>query len=435
MRDRFNGCHTTTDGHALSAYERAVSSLASHRPDVATALDEATTQSPDFIAAHALRGFAYLTLGRAEVVPQAEGSLAAARLACEVHHDVTPMEAALVSALAVAVEGRFLDAADRLECHLVAEPCDFLPLKLAHALRFMAGDAQGMLLATSSVVAKWNRHENGAGYVFGCHAFGLEEAGRYTEAQRFAEEALALAPDDAWGLHALSHIDEMNGRLTEGIARLESNRPVWTRCNNFKHHMAWHLALLHLEAGDVGRALRLYDTEIRPRPTDDYRDVANAASMLWRLRLFGIAVGDRWSELAEFARQRATDTTLMFASLHHMLSLAASGDQVGMARVIEVWEHHAATGIGDQAWVAAEVGLNMARAIAGQTQGLDFARLARRLPRLGGSFAQRDVFLQTLASAADKDGDRCSVEAILRLRHDVRGYDRFAERINYCHVA
>lgn len=435
MRDRFNGCHTATDSGALAAYERAVSSLAGHRPDVATALDEATTQAPDFIAAHALRGFGYLTMGRAELVPEAESSLAAVRLACELNHDVTPMEAALASALAVAVEGRFLDAADRLECHLVAEPRDFLSLKLAHALRFMAGDAQGMLVATSSVVAKWDRHEDGAGYVFGCHAFGLEEAGRYTEAERFAEEALALAPDDAWGLHALSHIDEMNGRLSEGIARLEAGRTVWTRCNNFKHHMAWHLAFLHLEAGDVGRALELYDAEIRPLPTDDYRDVANAASMLWRLRLSGIAVGDRWSELAELAHRRAADTTLMFASLHHMLSLAASGDHFGLARVLEAWEHHAATGVGDQAWVASEVGLNMARAIAGQTQGLEFARLAHRLPRLGGSFAQRDVFLQILVAAAEKDGDRRSVDAILRLRHDVRGHDRFAKRISYCHVA
>lgn len=433
--DRFNGCHSITDNGALAAYERAVAALAGHRPDLATALDEATAQDPEFIAAHALRGFASLTAARAELVPQAEDALAAARLACQCHQNTTAMEVALVAALAIAVEGRFLDAADRLECHLVAEPHDFLSLKLAHALRFMAGDAEGMLLATSSVVEKWDQNQDGSGFVFGCHAFGLEEAGRYAEAERFAEQALALAPDDAWGLHALSHVDEMNGRLSEGIGRLEAGRPVWTRCNNFKHHMAWHLALLHLEAGDVGRVLALYDTEIRPRPTDDYRDVANATSMLWRLRLSGIAVGDRWNELAQLGRQRASETTLMFAGLHHMLSLAAAGDRISLAKALESWEDHAVKGLGDQAWVAAEVGLDMARVIAGRTQGIDLALLARRLPRLGGSAAQRDVFLQTLAVFAENDGNRRGVEAIIRLRKEHRRVDAFERQIGHHLVA
>src|SRR5215207_6079809 len=51
--------------------------------------------------------------------------------------------------------------------------------------------------------------------------------------------------------------------------------------------MAWHLALFHLETGDHDRVLAIYDTQVRPHPTDDFRDVANAVSLLWRFEQEG----------------------------------------------------------------------------------------------------------------------------------------------------
>jgi tetratricopeptide (TPR) repeat protein len=428
MRDGFNGQHGIDDAKAVAAFERAVAALAAHRP-AGAALDEATAQAPDFVAAHALRGFANLTLGRAEVIPVATAAAESARAAAGRRATLTPAEAVLIEALDRALAGRFLDAASCLEARLAREPRNFLLLKLAHALRFMAGDARGMLAATSAVVGYWRPDDAAAGYVFGCHAFALEEAGRYAEAERYGDAAVSLAPDDAWGLHALSHVDEMNRRLSTGIDRLERSRAVWSRCNNFQFHLSWHLALLHLEAGAPDRALALYDAEVRPQPTDDYRDVANAASLLWRLRLSGIAVGDRWAALAELARRRAAETTLMFASLHHMLTLAAAGESVALDAALAAWEAHARTGQGDQAVVAARVGLDLARVIAGRPAGLDLAAIAREVPRLGGSRAQQDVFVQTLARAAEAAGDRRSLDAILLLRRRLRGEDVFSARL------
>ena len=427
MQDRYNGRHGTDDTHAIAAFERAIAALAGHRPSAGAALDEAIARAPDFVSAHALKGFALLTMGRAELLPGAEAALAQARSAARRHGALTGSEAVLVDALAVAVAGRFRDAAARLEARLREEPLNFLLLKLAHALRFMAGDTPGMLAATSSVIEAWRSDEDASGYVFGCHAFALEEAGRYAEAERFGEVAIALAPDDAWGLHALSHVDEMNHRLATGIRRLESSRDVWSRCNNFQFHMAWHLALMCLEAGDAERALALYDADIRPQPTDDYRDVANAASLLWRLRLAGVAVGNRWEALAELARRRAAETTLMFASLHHMLALAATGDRAALGAALAAWETHASTGSGDQAAVASSVGLDLARIVAGRRA--DFAGVMSRLPAIGGSAAQRDVFVQTLAHAARAAGDSQAVQSILAMRRRHRAEDAFARRM------
>lgn len=431
MDDMFQGSHSTTDANAVASFEKAVAALAAHRPEASVALEAALSHDPTMIAAHSLRGFAALSLGRAELHVVAANAAKSARRALTERSAPTLAEDALVRALDVAIEGRFLSAAAVLESQLLEEPLNFLLLKLAHALRFMAGDAQGMLAATTSVLPYWRTDAGGAGYVYGCHAFALEEAGQYRAAERYGNLALDVAPDDAWGLHAISHVDEMQGRVGDGIARLEQKRPIWTRCNNFQFHMAWHLALLHLEAGDGDRALEIYDDEVRPRSTDDYRDVANAASLLWRLRLAGVATGGRWEELVEIGRRRSDDTTLMFASLHYLLALSAAGERTAARATLSSWQLKAASGAGDQVRTALHVGLELAEIIVGDERArTDYADVARRLPALGGSNAQRDVFVQTLAARACEAKDWQALDEILRIRGQLRWHDSFGRRMS-----
>jgi tetratricopeptide (TPR) repeat protein len=430
MHDRFQGSHSTEDAAAVAAFERAVAAVAAHRPLAGPALDEAVAHDPAFVAAHALKGFAALMLGRAELLGPAADAARAARAALGQRAGPTRAEDALVRALEAAVAGRFLAAAVVLEARLRFEPLNFLLLKLSHALRFMAGDAPGMLAATAAVLPEWRPDAGGAGYVYGCHAFALEEAGQFRAAERFGDLALALAPDDAWGLHAVSHVDEMEGRVSEGIARLEGTRSLWSRCNNFQFHMAWHLALLHLEAGEGETALHIYDDEIRPQPTDDYRDVANAASLLWRLKLAGIGVAGRWDELIEIGKRRTHDTTLVFASLHYLLALSAAGERSAARATLEAWRDTVAQGAGDQARTAGDVGLDLARVIVGEDgRRPDYAGIARRLPAIGGSNAQRDVFLQTLAHRARDAEDWRALGDILAVRRQQRWADTFERRM------
>lgn len=431
MDDMFQGSHSTTDANAVASFEKAVAALAAHRPDASVALEAALSHDPAMIAAHALRGFAALSLGRAELHGVATNAAKSARRALTERSAPTLAEDALVRALDVAIDGRFLSAAAVLESQLLNEPLNFLLLKLAHGLRFMAGDAQGMLDATTTVLPYWRADAGGAGYVYGCHAFALEEAGHYRAAERYGNLALDVAPDDAWGLHAISHVDEMQGRVGVGIARLEQRRAVWTRCNNFQFHMAWHLALLHLEAGDGDKALDIYDDEVRPRSTDDYRDVANAASLLWRLRLAGVRTGGRWEELVEIGRRRSNDTTLMFASLHYLLALAAGGERVAARATLDSWRKSAACGVGDQARTALDVGLELGEIILGEgRRRIDYADVARKLPALGGSNAQRDVFLQTLAERACEAEDWKALDDVLSIRRQLRWHDSFGRRMN-----
>jgi hypothetical protein len=294
----------------------------------------------------------------------------------------------------------------------------------------MIGDAPGMLAVGARVLDRWTRRTPGYGFLLGCHAFALEELGHYDAAERFGRRAVEIEPQDAWGLHAVAHVHEMRGRTAEGIAWIEGARPVWTACNNFSFHMAWHLALFRLEAADHDEVLRLYDAEVRPAATDDFRDVANAVSLLWRLEQEGVAVGGRWDELKAVAARRRRDMTLTFAALHNLLALVAAGETESAFELLRAMEAAAANGAGDQAETMDAVGAELAAAILDLSLNRaprgDVAALAGRLPRIGGSHAQRDVFVRVLAEFAARRGDRAALERILAARRRLKRDDRFA---------
>jgi tetratricopeptide (TPR) repeat protein len=430
-KDRFAGEHGG-DGAGIAAHERAVAAVLAHRPEGGAALAEALAADPAMVAAHALKGFGQVLLGRCETVEASSHALSAARNAAEVRGSATEHEQALVDALGLASSGAMLAAAARLEARLHDAPHDLLAFKIAHALRFMSGDQDGMLQASTAVLDGWSPDVAGFGFVLGCHAFGLEEAGRYGEAEECGREAVRREPGDAWGLHAVSHVHEMQNRAGDGIVWLEEQRPAWSRCNNFAFHVAWHLALFHVEQGRPDKALSVYDAEIRPAPTDDYRDMANAVSLLWRLRQEGVDGGGRWQELAAIAGRRRDDQTLVFASLHYLLALVAAGRLSAAADLVLSMESSAMHAAGpDQSGVASRVGADLARVIAGLrgTSPVRLQQILARLPEIGGSNAQRDVFVRAIGLAAAEAGDREAVEAVRTARRTLKAEDRFSRML------
>jgi hypothetical protein len=116
----------------------------------------------------------------------------------------------------------------------------------------------------------------------------------------------------------------MRAEPDAGIALIESHYAAWGQSNNFRYHVWWHKALLHLDRGELDVALTLYDAQIRADRSDDYRDIANATSLLMRLELEGVAVGARWDELAQLSENRVEDGCLVFADLHYMLARSAT---------------------------------------------------------------------------------------------------------------
>lgn len=430
-RDAYDLITSTASNEAQRAFESAVFGIASHRPSTGAALQATLAADPDHVAGHVLKGFANLILARSELEPVATTTLADARVSLARKLGGTSDERILVKALEAASEGSFSRAADVLDHGFEDRPATLLPFKLSHALRFMAGDTAAMLQASTRAVNGLDSSSAAAGFVLGCHAFALEEHGRYSEALATGQRAVALQPDDSWGLHAVSHVFEMRGDTEQGVDWLERGRKAWSRCNNFSFHMAWHLGLLHLERGDHDRVLEIYDDEVRPQQTDDFRDMANAVSLLWRMEQSGVHVGDRWRDVSEIAYRRRTDTTLVFAALHNLAAMVAVGERDGVAELVAQIDAKA-LGMDDQARVAAEIGVPMARVLAGLDAPADrqmIDRMVANLAKIGGSNAQRDFFVLALAKAVGAGGDNAAVSRIGQIRQRLKADDQLFKSI------
>ena len=425
---------TLSGADALAAWNAAVEGQLAHAADTPRHLARALDLDPHFALGHAARGLMLLTLARADMEPAIEAALAAARAALA-QRPASPRETVFVAALSDwAEQSAPRRAAQRLEASLLTRPNDAVALKFAHAIRFMLGDRAAMLASLARAAPAYDDRHPLAGYVRGCLAFALEEQGEFAAAERAGRAAVALAPRDVRGRHAVAHVLEMTGRAAEGVAFL-TDRACVAHANNLRFHVFWHLALFHLERGDAAAALRLYDEDIRAEKTDDFRDIANGASLLARLEFSGVKVGERWAELAAAARGRAQDGALIFADLHYLLALLGDGDETtGAALAARLAVDARAAPSSERRRAAASGALAAAGLLAFRRR--NYAEAARLLGRaradllsIGGSNAQRDVFEQAWIESLIRSGDHAAAAQALSRRLATRGsQNRWAAR-------
>lgn len=410
------------------AWDRLTECVLSHDKTTPQAIAAIAELTPDDAKLHAAKGLFALQLGRAELVGIAKAALDAARGGTGRSE---PAAQAYEAALSQWLLGNPQGAAQCLDRHLRLYPEDALAVKLGQAIRFMIGDIKGMRISLEAILPAYHEANAFRGYILGCHAFTLEESGDYAMAEQQGMLATLLAPRDAWGRHAVAHVHEMTGRAEAGRRWLMAGREDWRHCNNFAYHMWWHLALFELELGHHSKVLAIYDDMMRAEATDDYRDIANATSLLMRLELDGIDVGERWRELSQIAARRVDDHCVVFADLHYLLALSATHDEGAgklIASLTEIARHE-----GETANTARLIGIAMAKGIEAFARG-DYARTVSSLEpirhdwqRLGGSHAQRDIFQQILIEASLRAGSLQLANTLLRERLAARqGRNRFA---------
>jgi len=207
-----------------------------------------------------------------------------------------------------------------------------------------------------------------------------------------------LNPDDIWAAHAVTHVYQMLSRFSDGTNWLESLLPRWGSANNFLFHMHWHHALCRLGRREYEAALAIYDDNLATALDDDfYLDVCNAASLLWRLELRGVDVGERWARLNACSTPRVTDRELLFSTLHYLMTPARLGDERTLEVARETFKRWAAEDT-TQGALCRRVGLPLAEAIIelgrGQreTAASILAEVEADIPLIGGSHAQRELF-------------------------------------------
>lgn len=416
-------------GESVAHWNAMTRAFLAHSAATPQHLGAVLSAEPEFAMAHAAKGLFSVMMGRRELMPVAKDALAEAeRLGSRVLR-----ENLWIRALREWLEGRPSGAIAAMEEALRHNPRDTLSAKVGHAIRFILGDAKGMRASIEQILPAHDENHPLRGYLLGCHAFALEETGDYAAAEAAGREGLVFSPDDAWGLHAVAHVYDMTAAPGEGIALIENNRSAWDHCNNFRYHVWWHKALLHLDRGETDVALSLYDQKIREDKTDDYRDIANATSLLMRLELEGMDVGDRWTELADFSENRTQDGCLVFADLHYMLALGAAGRQeaagdMALRFTIDAKKQGEMPARVADPGIAAITGLHSFAEARWDTAFMNLAAARPAMQTIGGSHAQRDVFERMTIDAGIRAGFYSQTEEILAARIAQRAghQDRFA---------
>ncbi|WP_345793827.1 tetratricopeptide repeat protein [Thauera sp. JM12B12] len=284
--------------------------------------------------------------------------------------------------------------------------------------------ARACLLAASRLPA-WSRAMAGHHAVLGMHAFGLEECGDYVRAEAQGRAGVELEPRDGWAQHAVAHVMEMQGRERDGIAWMRADPAAWSTDSFFRVHNWWHLALYHLELGEIDEVLALYDGPIRGERSTVILDLIDASAMLWRLHLRGIDVGSRWQRLAEDWAPFAAAGNYAFNDVHATMAFVGAGRLDLVDTVLEA-QRAAMQGDGDNAAFTREVGQPLTRAIRafGEGHHAETVRLIRDVReiahRFGGSHAQRSVLDLTLIEAALRDGQQALAVALCNERVDTR---------------
>jgi hypothetical protein len=285
-------------------------------------------------------------------------------------------------------------------------PADLCAIKWGQYHAFNLGDQAALLrLGQRAAIV----HEE-TPYAHGMIAFALEQNHRLREAEEEGLRAAEIAIDDAWAHHAVAHVLETEGRAKEGARWLDHCAHTWEKKGVFiRDHNWWHAALFQLALGQETEALKIFDKRLWGAWPEFPQEQIGAVSMLWRLELRGLDVGERWKPVVEQARRRAGEHYFPFHDLHYLYALARAGNDGEAGAFLTSLKSKAENASGDAAFVWGEVCAPAAEAIVAFASGdrafaaVRLAPVLSNLHRVGGSHAQRHVFTETYEACVGID--------------------------------
>jgi len=407
---------STTRAASADAYDRALALFNGFRLDPMAVLEQVLAEDPGFVSGRLMHAGLILGTYDGLLLGMARESLAAAE-ACAAHANAR--EHSLLAAFRPWAEGDLRRGQALLERHVIDHPRDLFALQLSHLGDLVLGQSEMLRDRIGRALVHWSAADAGYGYVLGMHAFGLEECNEYARAEAAGRRAVELHPGDAWAVHAVAHVCEMQGRVADGLAWLSATQPDWAEDNGLAVHNHWHMALMHLARGDEAGALALYDATVTPGAESLAIDLIDASALLWRLQLRDVDVGSRWVHLAALWRAHAAWGVLAFNDLHAVIAMAGSGDDDGAAEGVAVV---AAAARANDAPGWRLVALPACEAVQAFAAGRYVQCAQKLLPvlayshLLGGSHAQRDLLRLTAIEAARRAGDHALVRALSEQR-------------------
>lgn len=391
------------NANSLAIYDLALDEALALRGDPVATIDSALDADPGFAMGHCFRAQMHLLSMERPLLGDAARDI---ELAQALSGRANTRERGHIAAARAWLDGDLEGAVERWEEVLIDYPRDLLALSAAHMTDFYLGDSVQLRDRTARALRAWDQDTPGYGYVLGMYSFGLEEAGDYGHAEEVGRQAVEINPTDVYAIHSVTHVMEMQARQRDGIAWMSEREKDWVPANNFVIHLWWHLALYHLDLGEIDQVLAIYDDGIRNKSSEISLEELDAAAMLWRLSLMGIDVSDRWGELADKWEPHAEDTHYAFNDMHAMMTFAGDHRDMAAASLLGAAASYVTERGGTNAMMTRDVGLPVCRAFLAFGRG-DYDTTVDLLAPIhvrrfvfGGSYAQRDVITLTLIEAA-----------------------------------
>jgi len=417
--DRYGLPVSTKSDVATAAYVAGADCVLAAVAGAGEHLEQAIAADPEFALAH-------IALARARFleadVRSARDSAARAR---ELAGRATARESSHVNAIALAIEGRPVDALAATRGHLIEFPRDAMVLAPATGVFGLVGFSgrQDREPELYGLLRNLATHYGDDWWFNSVLAFAACECGYLNEARKLIEKSLATNPRSAHGAHIRTHVHYETGEMAEALEFLDGWMPSYDRRGLLHCHLSWHVALCALALGRLDRAWSVYRADVRPGGAwgPPINVATDASSFLWRCELAGQSrQADAWCEVREYTQGCFPKAGLAFIDVHAALTCIADGDGAAFDRLLnEIRER-----LGANKYAAGGVVLLLAKGFTAYAEGdwaAAIALLEQALPetvRIGGSRAQRDLVEGTLLAAYLQAGRPADAGALVARRID-----------------
>ncbi|XP_077990706.1 tetratricopeptide repeat protein 38-like [Glandiceps talaboti] len=409
---------STTSNEAAKMYDAVVTQYMSGYTDesvggIKTCMDKMLEADPNFVLGYAAK-YGATVIGRdasiwnnRELKTNIENMVTLAE-----NSKISTVEQLHVDAVKLWSIGKTNDACDKWQEILLNCPTDILAFRCAFMSHFLLGQSIQLRDVMAQVLPQWKSSMSPKMYSHarGLYAFGLVETHFYDEAEKEARKTLELNSRDAWAVHTVSHVKEMQCRPDDGIEFID-NKVDDIKGSPLQGHVYWHKALYYFEKGDYESTLSLYDEKLcHLIESDMLLNITDAAALFCRLELEGVNVGDRWHKVYDACIPHLETHSQAFNDIHFLM--AAHGAQhsdvadklIQSIKTLVSDSDRSNTHIN----VYKDVGMPMLQAFKAYNIGdygtaVDLLYPVRyNIVGLGGSNAQRDVFNLFLIHTAMK---------------------------------
>jgi tetratricopeptide (TPR) repeat protein len=260
----------------------------------------------------------------------------------------------------------------------------------------------------------------------GLLAFARQDQGRMDEALELAQRSLSIEPRGGNAAHAAAHVHLETGRHEQGLGWLDHWIVEAGQDSNHRCHYSWHAALYELSLDDINAVVRRFSRELAPDIVTGARALIDTASFAFRCQLEKIELpGADPKAILAAAGNSLHNPPTPFIEFHCGLALALDNDEEGLLklrrRCARIGSHH-----------MHEIMTRFVDALLAFIRG-DFNAAADgmlavwpQLVPIGGSYAQREVVLDTAITSLCRAGrgDEAAQLLLTRLERRDRPRDR-----------